>query len=120
MLVVAGDTPRLPPGVARLLLDALAGPGPARPGEAPARRSSPALAAALLDAGELRPLPIALRRAEAAREAARLAATGERRLRALAASLGAVAVPERTWRAEDPAGDALRDVDTPEDLATLG
>jgi molybdenum cofactor guanylyltransferase len=120
VLVVAGDTPRLPPGVARLLLDALAGPGPARPGFAMGRERSGAVAAALLVDGSFRPLPLALRREPAVREAIRLAAMGERRLRVLLDSLGATAVPEQAWRAEDPAGDVLRDVDTPEDLAALG
>ncbi len=56
----------------------------------------------------------------AVREAILLSATGERRLRVLLASLDATAVPEQAWRAVDPGGDALRDVDTPGDLAALG
>jgi molybdenum cofactor guanylyltransferase len=120
VLVVAGDTPRLPPGVARLLLDALARPGPARPGSPTGGERRRASAAALLVDGSCSPLPLALQREPALREATRLSAMGERRLRVLLASLGATAVPEHAWRAEDPDGDVLRDVDTPEDLAALG
>lgn len=118
-LVVAGDTPRLPVGIARLLLVALAAPGPPRPGPTVGRASSRVAAAALLEGDRFRPLPLALRPAPAALMADRLLAAGERRLRALLEALGATAVPEAAWRREDPAGDALRDIDTPEDLAEL-
>ena len=119
VLVVAGDTPRLPPGVARLLLGALADPGPARPGLGFGRSHSRASAAALLVDGSFQPLPLALRREPAEQAATRLIAGGESSLRSLLAALGATGVPEVTWRAEDPAADALRDVDTPGDLADL-
>ncbi len=119
VLVVAGDTPHLPPGIARLLLDALAGPGPARPGLNVGAGRGRALAAAFLDGGSFRPLPVGLRREAAFHTSARLVSGGERRLRVLLASLGATAIPEDAWRAVDPTGEAFRDVDTPGDLAGL-
>ena len=116
VLVVAGDTPHLPPDVARLLLGALADPGPARPGLGFGRSHSRTSAAALLVDGSFQPLPLALRREPAERAATRLLAGGENRLRVLLVNLGATGVPEVTWRAADPGGRALRDIDTPEDL----
>ena len=41
------------------------------------------------------------------------------RLRAVLASLDAVAVPEAVWRELDPEARTLRDVDRPADLAGL-
>ncbi len=119
VLVVAGDTPHLPRGVAYALLDALAGPGPARPGLTVGGDRGRALAAALLVGGSFQPLPFALRREPARRVVVRLLAEGERRLVPLFVSLGATAVPEETWRREDPDGLVLRDVDTPDDLADI-
>jgi molybdopterin-guanine dinucleotide biosynthesis protein A len=119
VLVVAGDTPNLPPGVAFVLLDALAGPGPARPGFTVGGDRGRASAAALLVDGSFRPLPLALRRDPAARMVVRLLAEGERRLRALLVSLGATAVPEEAWRPADPDGLVFLDVDVPDDLANL-
>ena len=116
VLLVAGDTPRLPPDVARILLGALADPGPPRPGLGFGRSHFRTTAAALLVDGSFEPLPLALRREPAERAATRLLAGGERRLRALLVTLGATGVPEVTWRAADPGGWVLRDVDTPEDL----
>ncbi len=120
VLVVGGDMPRLPPPMARLLLDALAGPGPARPGLAFGGDRGRALAAAFLVDGSFRPLPLGLRREQAFATSVRLVAGGERRLRVLLASLAATAIPEDAWLAVDPGGDAFRDVDVPEDLADLG
>lgn len=117
VLVVAGDTPRLPPDVARLLLGALADPGPARPGLSFGRSHYRTTAAALLVDGSFQPLPLALRREQAEQAVTRLLAGGESRLRALLVALGATGIPEETWRAADPAGSALWDVDTPGDLA---
>jgi molybdopterin-guanine dinucleotide biosynthesis protein A len=118
-LVVAGDTPRLPPDVARLLLGALADPGPARPGLSFGRSHFRTTAVALLVDGSFQPLPLALRREQAEQAAIRLLAGGESSLRALLVALGATGIPEVAWRAADPAGSALRDVDTQEDLADL-
>jgi molybdopterin-guanine dinucleotide biosynthesis protein A len=64
-----------------------------------------------------RPLPMAVRRSTAQPVADRLLAAGERRLRALLADLDAVvAINPGTWRADDPTGETLRDVDVPRDL----
>ena len=119
VLVVAGDTPHLPRGVAYALLDALAGPGPARPGLTVGADRGRALAAVLLVGGSFEQLPFALRREPALRVVIRLLAEGERRLVPLFVSLGATAVPEDVWRSEDPDGLVLRDVDHPADLTDL-
>jgi molybdopterin-guanine dinucleotide biosynthesis protein A len=119
VLVVAGDTPRLPSDVARLLLGALADPGPARPGLSFGRSHFRTAAAALLVDGSFQPLPLAIRREQAEQATLRLLAGGESSLRALLVALGATGVPEDAWRAEDPAADVLRDVDTTGDLADL-
>ncbi|MGZ8514591.1 MAG: molybdenum cofactor guanylyltransferase [Candidatus Limnocylindrales bacterium] len=63
-----------------------------------------------------RPLPGALRTEPALRAAERLVAGGERSLRALYGALVAAVIAESTWRALDPDGLTLRDVDTPADL----
>ncbi len=119
VIVSAGDAPHLPRGVAYALLDALAGPGPARPGLTVGGDRGRATAAALLLGGSFQQLPFALRREPALRVVIRLLAEGERRLLPLFVSLGATAVPEETWRREDPDGLVLRDVDIPADLADL-
>ena len=66
--------------------------------------------------GRARPLPIALRRDPALAAADRLLADGERRLRALVEALETTVIPEATWRALDPYGMTVRDIDTPADL----
>ena len=45
-----------------------------------------------------------------------LLADGERRLRALIETLETTVIPEPTWRALDPYGMTVRDIDTPADL----
>lgn len=119
VLVVAGDTPNLPPGVAHALLDALAGPGPAPAGPTVGADRGRALAAALLVGGSFQQLPFALRREPARRVVIRLLAEGERRLAPLFVNLGATAVAEESWRRADPDGLVLRDVDSPADLTDL-
>ena len=104
VLVIAGDMPLVPPLVLRLLVERLA----AEPA---------ASAAGLLDGSEARPLPLALRRDAALAAVVELLARGERSLRALLAALAAARVPEAEWRALDPHGDALLDVDRPADLS---
>ncbi len=105
-IVVAGDMPSIVPAVLARLVAALEDPG---------------VDAALLgtppgstDPG--RPLPMALRCDPARRAAAELLASGERRLRALPARLGAVRIPDAEWRLDDPEGSTLRDIDVPADL----
>ena len=66
--------------------------------------------------GHARPLPAVVRREPALAAAARLIGEGERRLRALFEGLETRTIPEATWRALDPYGMSLRDIDTPADL----
>ena len=103
-IVVGGDMPGLVPAVLQLLAETLA--------------ADPAIDLVMLaDAdGHARPLPAAARRAPASAAAERLLAGGERRVRALAGVLTTVVVPAGTWRALDPTGATLRDVDVPRDL----
>jgi molybdopterin-guanine dinucleotide biosynthesis protein A len=103
-MVVGGDMPSLVPAVLVALIGALA----------PHRN-----AAVLLDGERQRPLPLAVR-TEAAREAAHaLRADGVGRLRALLEALDARGIPENDWRALDPEGASLVDVDRPEDLDAI-
>jgi molybdopterin-guanine dinucleotide biosynthesis protein A len=63
------------------------------------------------------PLPMAMRRSIVQPVAERLLASGERRLRAVLAELDAVvAIDPKTWHADDPTAETLRDVDVPSDL----
>ncbi|MET0908999.1 MAG: molybdenum cofactor guanylyltransferase, partial [Ilumatobacteraceae bacterium] len=67
--------------------------------------------------GHPRPLPRVVRREPALVAAGRLLDHGERRLRALADALNSHVIAEATWRALDPEGATLRDIDTEADLA---
>lgn len=66
--------------------------------------------------GLARPLPMVLRREAALARTDRLIGAGERRLRALAEGPTLRVIPEPTWRALDPDGLTVRDIDTPADL----
>lgn len=99
-IVVGGDMPLLPAGVLQLLVTELAGPA----------------TATVLDDGEARPLPMALRRRPASEAASGATDAGERSLRALLVRLATRPVPASAWRELDPQGDALLDIDTPADL----
>lgn len=102
VLVVGGDMPAMVPSLLQAMVERLA---------------DPAIEAVALEwDGRGRPLPIALRTAPAAAAAERLLASGERRLRAILESLSTAIIDEPTWRALDPDGATLRDVDTPADL----
>ena len=102
VLVTAGDMPDLAPGVIDLLLDALTPTG---------------IDGAVLEHdGRPRPLPMALRRETGLAAAEGLIEAGERRLRALPDLMRAAVIPEPTWRAFDPNGRSVRDIDTPADL----
>jgi molybdopterin-guanine dinucleotide biosynthesis protein A len=101
-VAVGGDMPTMVPSVLQALV---------------ARLDDPSVDAAVLeDDGRRRPLPLALRTAPARAAAARLVADGERRLGALIEALATSVVDEATWRALDPDGRTLRDVDMPADL----
>ncbi len=101
VVVVAGDMPSLEPAVLARLIAAL---GPSADG-----------AVLELD-GQPVPLPMAVRRAAAVAVTQGLLASGERRLRALPDAVPTRAIPEGTWRLDDPTGSTLRDVDTQADL----
>jgi molybdopterin-guanine dinucleotide biosynthesis protein A len=99
-IVVGGDMPTLVPAVLDRLLDGL---------------EARDLAVLADDAGP-RPLPMAVRRSVAGPAAERLLAAGERRLRALLSEVDLAVIDPATWRADDPSGQSLRDVDVPDDL----
>ena len=102
VLVTGGDMPELMSQVAEALLAGLDATGKE--------------AAVLFHAGQVRPLPMAIRRNPAVAAAARLIEAGERRLRALTDALATTVIAEATWRALDPDGRTMRDIDTPDDL----
>lgn len=102
VLVVGGDMPTMVPSVLAMLLG---------------RLDDPAIEAALLEqGGKACPLPGALRTSAATAAAELLVEAGERRLRALYDALATTVIDEARWRALDPDGRTLRDVDTPADL----
>lgn len=100
--VVAGDMPWVRPTVLALLALRLS-------------VAPDATVACLADERGPQPLPLALRRERVLPHVTTLLDRGTRQLRALLA--GAVVVEPASWRMVDPAGDTLRDVDTPADLA---
>ena len=102
VLVVGGDMPTLVGAVIDSMLAALDAPG--------------VEAVVLEHEGRARPLPIAMRRDPALAAVDVLLADGERRLRALIETLETTVIPEPTWRALDPYGMTVRDIDTPADL----
>jgi molybdopterin-guanine dinucleotide biosynthesis protein A len=73
-------------------------------------------AAALVQRGEVRPLPAVVRNGAATQVARRLIGEGERSLRSLLDGLRVRGVDEMQWRGLDPAAATLRDVDRPADL----
>ena len=100
VLVVGGDSPDMVSAVLEAMVGALG-----------------AADAVVLDHdGRARPLPIAVRRDPALAALDRLVAQGERRLRALTEVLRTRIIEEATWRALDPDGATLRDIDTEADL----
>ena len=107
-VVVGGDMPRVVPAVLTAMLDRLA--------------ADPAVDAILLeapDAARRQVLPLALRVAAAQRVATSLLGLEDRSIRALVDRLGAEELPAEIWRALDPVGDTLVDIDTREDLDRL-
>jgi molybdopterin-guanine dinucleotide biosynthesis protein A len=112
-ILVGGDQPWLLGDVLRLLLERL-GRVPAEPWAA-----EPVPDVAILaDGDRVWPFPVAVRVATV-RPAAEAALRGpDLRLFMLYRRLRIARVAETRWRALDPAGDSLRDVDTPRDLPT--
>ena len=103
-LVVGGDMPALAPDVLRLMIGAL---------DVSAGVHD---AAVLVQRGEMRPLPSAVRNGAATQAARYLLGEGERSLGALIRMLRARSIPEGEWRPLDPTAATLLDVDVPGDL----
>ena len=74
-------------------------------------------AVVLQHAGQARPLPMALRREPALIVTASLLDAGARRLRAVTEALDRRVIKSKAWRALDPDGRTLVDIDEPSDLA---
>ena len=104
VIVAGGDMPNLHPEVLGLLIRSLAA------------ADSSVTAVALRSRGTVSPLPVAVRTGAATDVARRLVADGERRLRSLFDHLPTRVLEEIEWRALDPDGGSLRDVDLPSDL----
>ena len=104
-LVVGGDMPSLVPGVLRLLLDALA--------------ADPGQAAMSLAASPEAPLPMVVCPTAVSEAITACLAADRRSLRALLDVVPSAKVPEAAWRALDPAGTTLADVDRPGDLPSV-
>lgn len=105
-LLVGGDQPALRPALLRELLRCLT----------PEAGGPPLDVVGLEEDGRLRPLPVALRVATAAPAAGVALAEGTRSLVELFGRLRSGTLGPERWRELDPAGDWLRDVDTPGDL----
>lgn len=105
VLVVAGDTPEIPPRLLVAMRDAL--------------RTTASDVLALRDGGSIRPIPLALRPARCAPLARGLVARGILRLGVLVeyGDLAVDARDEAWWREFDPTGGWRRDVDEPADLS---
>ena len=81
-----------------------------------AGRETHAVAVALSDGGDARPLPIALDLEPARRAVGELLRGGRRSLRDLLAAVTTVVVDEPTWTALDPERRTVFDIDEPADL----
>lgn len=107
VVVVGGDMPALAPDVLALMIRMLT-------------TSDQAIGAVVLVArGRTEPLPAVLRTGAASDVVGRLLADGERNLQSLFVRLPTRAIEEGMWRALDPTGSTVRDVDRPSDLADL-
>lgn len=100
VLLVAGDMPDLQPTILRRVLGWDDGSD----------------GACLVVDGWAQPFPMGLDRTAATTHGTALVEAGERSLRRLMASLHVERVPEDEWRALDPDGLSLRDINRSEDL----
>lgn len=103
VVVVAGDMPTIVPAVLELLAGVL--------------QQVPSLGAVCVEAEPASPLPTAVRPSVAGPVAEALLAKDRRSLRGLLDAVPTVVVPAAEWRAIDPDGVTLRDVDKPDDLS---
>lgn len=103
VLLVAGDMPTLVPAVLALLVRIL--------------DEDPALGAVTLETEPPTLLPSAIRATIAGPVAEGLLADDRRSLRGLLESVPSSTVASAVWRAIDPEGRTLRDIDTPGDLS---
>jgi molybdopterin-guanine dinucleotide biosynthesis protein A len=102
VVLVGGDMPDLVGAVLESMVAAL---------------GSASSAVVLEHDGRPGPLPIVVRRGPALAVLDRLLGQGERRLGALMDALQTRVIAEATWRALDPDGATVRDIDTEADLA---
>ena len=105
VLVAGGDMPALVPEVLGLLVDEVA---------------AGAAAAALEEGGRLHPLPCAIDRVRAGTALSRVRAAGRSSLQSILEALDVTVLPEDAWRALDPGGATLLDIDRPADLDRAG
>jgi len=103
VLVAAGDMPRMDPAVLRRLASAAGRERAAVTLEVP---------------GRVQPLPMALDVIAARAAAAAVLERGGRSLRDLLRELDATSIPAPVWRALDPAGATIVDIDRPADLGS--
>jgi molybdopterin-guanine dinucleotide biosynthesis protein A len=106
VLVAGGDMPLLHAEVLRLLVARLVA-------------DPPADAVHLAVAEGWQPLPLGLRREPAMAAATEALGASDRSLVGFVRRLSNAAVAEAEWRAIDPGGDTIADVDTPADLEAL-
>lgn len=114
-VVVGGDQPSLVPGVLAALVRSLAGPVPGQRGVT-AGTGGPLDIVVLEAEPPFRSLPAALRVAAAGPAAGPVLSGRRRSLVALYETLRVGILPAAEWRALDPEGATLRDVDRPEDV----
>jgi len=107
-LVVGGDMPRLVPAVLAAMLDRLAGD-----------LELDAVILQVPGAPRRQVLPLALREHAAVGAAREALEAGDRSLKEFVARLRTLELPAEVWRALDPRGDTLADVDTSSDLDRL-
>ena len=103
VLVAGGDMPRMVPAVLARLAGAVGGSRRAVTLEVP---------------GRVQPLPMALDVIAARAAGAAVLERGGRSLRDLLRELGAASIPAPVWRALDPAGATIVDIDRPADLGS--
>lgn len=111
ILVVGGDMPALDPSVLRLLRAAI--------GDDPSVEAARLAVDAPTALGGAAVLPCVMRREPARRACREALADGDRRLRGCLERLATTVVPAGEWRALDPRGRTVLDVDRPDDLAAL-